>query len=279
MMKEQKWYTSPGRLAVFIIFCLMAFNVIVPLIWMVSSSLKTNVEFYASPWSVPAKLMWENYVEAFKFGVGKYFLNSVLVTSVTIVLTVIIGAMASYILSRFQFRGKELVLYLFLGGLTISPEVNLVSLYKLMQSLHLYNSLVGLILLYVSFKIPFTVILIRSYMLTLPKEVEEAAYIDGCTAWGVFWKIALPVCRPILASAALLAGMDAWNEYMFAAVFIESNSLKTIPVGLVGLQDTLSTNYPVLIAGLTISASVMIILFLIFQRQFIRGLSQGSVKG
>ena len=148
-----------------------------------------------------------------------------------------------------------------------------------MQSLHLYNSLVGLILLYVSFKIPFTVILIRSYMLTLPKEVEEAAYIDGCTAWGVFWKIALPVCRPILASAALLAGMDAWNEYMFAAVFIESNSLKTIPVGLVGLQDTLSTNYPVLIAGLTISASVMIILFLIFQRQFIRGLSQGSVKG
>lgn len=161
----------------------------------------------------------------------------------------------------------------------ISPEVSLVSLFKLLHSLKLYNTHMGLIITYCVFQFSFTVLLFRSYMLSLPRSVEESAMLDGCSVWKTFWYIVVPMCKPILASGALFATMHVWNEYMFATVFIESDSLKTIPVGLVTLQAALKTNYPVLISGLVISAAVVIIAFLVFQKQFIRGLSQGSIKG
>lgn len=122
-------------------------------------------------------------------------------------------------------------------------------------------------------------LLFRSYMLSLPKSVEEAAMLDGCSVIQMFTKIVLPMSKPILFSGALFATMHAWNEYMFATVFVESDKLKTVPVGLVSLQTALRTDYPVLIAGLTISAAVVVVVFLIFQKQFVRGLAQGGVKG
>ena len=165
------------------------------------------------------------------------------------------------------------------AGMMISPEVNLVSLFKLMQKLKLYNTHLGLIISYSVFQFPFTVLLFRSYMLSLPKSVEEAAMLDGCSVIQMFTKIVLPMSKPILFSGALFATMHAWNEYMFATVFVESDELKTVPVGLVSLQTALRTDYPVLIAGLTISAAVVVVVFLIFQKQFVRGLAQGGVKG
>jgi len=119
----------------------------------------------------------------------------------------------------------------------------------------------------------------RSYFITLPREVEESAFIDGCNSWQVFSKIVLPMSRPIIATSALLTAMFTWNEFMFALVFIEDNSLRTVPVGLMNLRGALTTKWSVLLAGLTLSALPMIIMFLIFQKQLIRGLTSGSVKG
>lgn len=276
-MRKSK--TSAGKISVFLIFTLLSVSILLPLLWMILSSLKTDVEFYESPWAFPADPKWGNYMQAVRYGVGKYFLNSIMITAATIILTVLVSSFAAYILSRYSFRGKGLVILLVIGGMAISPEVNLVALYKIMRNLHLYDSRLGLVFLYSAFRLSFSILLIRSYMLGLPRAVEEAAYIDGCSAFGVFWHIVLPMSRPILASAALLTGMDAWNEYMFAVTFIEADGRKTIPVGLVSLESTLRTNQPVLISALVISSSVLIILFLLFQKQFIQGLTTGSVKG
>lgn len=277
-MKYNRWYGSVGKIFVFLLFSLFALMIILPLIWMVVSSLKNNTEFLSKPWGLPSVLKWENYAYAMKYGVGRYFLNSLIVTAASVAGTVFFSALAAYALSRFQFKGRNAVFLFILGGMMISPEVNLVSLFKLLQDLKLYDSYLGLIITYCVFQFSFTVLLFRSYMLSLPKAVEESACMDGCSVIKSFLYIVLPMCKPVLASGALFATMHSWNEYMFATVFIESDRLKTIPVGLVTLQSALKTDYPVLISGLVISAAVVIAAFLIFQKQFIRGLSQGSLK-
>lgn len=278
-MRYQKWYGSVGKILVFLLFTVFSVLVILPLIWMVLSSLKDNTSFLSEPWALPETFKIENYAYAIRYGVGSYFINSVIVTVVSVAGIVFFSALAAYAVSRFQFRGKNAVFLFILGGMMISPEVNLVSLFKLLQRIKLYDTHLGLIVTYCVFQFSFTVLLFRSYMLSLPRAVEESALMDGCTVPKVFLHIVLPMCKPILASGALFATMHVWNEYMFATVFIESNTKKTIPVGLVSLQTALKTDFPVLIAGLVISAAVVIILFLIFQKQFVRGLSYGSVKG
>ncbi len=278
-MKSNKWYGSAGKIFIFVFFCLFAIVVLVPMAWMLLSSLKSNTEFLADPWGLPSVFKWGNYAYALKYGVGRYFINSVVVTFFAVFMTVFFSALASYVLSRFQFRGRNLVFLFILGGMMISPEVNLVSLFKLLQTLKLYDTHLGLIITYCVFQLSFTVLLMRSYMLSMSQDIEESAFLDGCSVFRVFLYIVLPICKPVIASGAIFATMHAWNEYMFATVFIESDKLKTIPVGLVTLQSALKTDFPVLIAGLVISAGVVIIAFLIFQKQFIRGLSQGSVKG
>ena len=278
-MKGNKWYGSIGRLIIFVIFCLFAIVIILPMIWMLVSSFKSNTEFLADPWGLPSVWKIENYAYAIKYGVGRYFINSVIVTIGSVFLTVFISALASYILSRFQFKGTNIIFLFILGGMMISPEVNLVSLFKILQTLELYDTYIGLIITYCVFQLSFTVLLMRSYMLSMSQEIEESAFLDGCSVFKVFLYIVVPICKPVIASGALFATMHAWNEYMFATVFIESDKLKTIPVGLVTLQSALKTDFPVLISGLVISAAVVIIAFFIFQKQFIRGLTQGSVKG
>lgn len=278
-MKDKKIFGSAGKAIVFLFFCLYALSIIGPMFWMIISSLKGSNEYYISPWALPEVSLWGNYAYAIKNGVAKYFFNSVLVTSATIVLTVFISALASFILSKFEFKLKNVVFYFIIGGMMISPEVNLVSLFKLLQTLHIYNTYWAMIIPYCVFQFSFTVLLMRSYMLSLPKAVDESAFIDGCTTFKVFFRIVLPMSRPVIASAALFSAMQAWNEFMFAMVFVEDNGIKTIPVGLMVLKTALTTNYPVIIAALVISASVMVILFLFFQKQFVRGLTQGGVKG
>ena len=204
-MKYNRWYSSIGKILVFLFFCLFAVAIILPLVWMLISSVKNNTEFLSSPWSLPDKIHWENYAYAVKYGVGQYFFNSIIVTVGTVIMTVLCCSLASYVLSRFEFKGKNLIFIMIVAGMMISPEVNLVSLFKLMQKLKLYNTYLGLIISYSVFQFPFTVLLFRSYMLSLPKSVEEAAMLDGCSVIQMFTKIVLPMSKPILFSGALFA--------------------------------------------------------------------------
>lgn len=277
MRKERRW--SPGHVLVLGILLFYALLIVLPLIWMVLSGFKDNQGLFLDTWGLPRKFLWENYVTAWNGGVGRYFLNSLIVTSTSVCLTLFISSCAAFALSRFEFRGRGILLLFVLGGLMLSPQVSLIPLFKLLQRLKLYNTYWALIIPYVAYRIPFTTFLIRAYMLSLPREIEDSAYIDGCSAWTVFSRIILPMSKPILVTAALFTAMSCWNEFMFALVFIESDKLKTIPIGLMGLKSSLRTEWTILMAGLTLSMLPMVALFLVFQKQFIRGITSGGVKG
>jgi raffinose/stachyose/melibiose transport system permease protein len=253
--------------------------IIYPIIWLALSGLKTNSDFFLNTWSLPEEWVWENYKAAWDAGIGKYFFNSVFITVISVFIVLLLGSMAAYGLSRFRFKGQNLLLIIILSGLMLAPQVSLIPLFKLLQQVGLYNTYGALILPYVAFQLPFSIFLMRSYFLSIPRELEEAAIIDGCNRWKVYWNIVIPMGKPIIASCALLTAMNVWNEFMFALVFIEDSSLRTIPVGLMNLRSQLNTNFGIQLAGLAISALPMIIAYILFQKQFVRGISAGSVKG
>lgn len=265
--------------AVLVWFGVFSLVIIYPIIWLGLSGFKSNSDFFLNTWALPKEWIWGNYLAAWNAGIGKFFFNSVLVTVSSVVIVLLFGSMAAYGLSRFRFKGQNLLLVIILSGLMLAPQVSLIPLYKLLQTVGLYNTYGALILPYVAFQLPFAIFLMRSYFLGIPKELEEAAIIDGCSRWKVYLHIILPMGKPIIASSALLTAMHCWNEFMFALVFIEDSSLRTIPVGLMNLRSQLNTNFGIQLAGLAISALPMIIAYIVFQKQFVRGISAGSVKG
>jgi raffinose/stachyose/melibiose transport system permease protein len=266
------------KIVIWVLLAALALVVIYPLLWMLFSSFKDNSEVFGRPWGFPSELRWHNFVAAGNAGVVRYFVNSVIVTSASIVTTTLISAWAAFGLVRIRIPLAAPVSLLLVGGLMLAPTVALVPLFGLLQQLHIYNTYWALIVLYTAFRIPFSTFLIRAYMVDLPRDVDEAAVIDGASRAQIFWQIILPMCRPILVSSALLQALFAWNEFVFALVFISDGHLKTLPVGLVDMQSRLLTNWPIQFAGLTMAAIPMIVLFLIGQRQFLRGLIDGIGK-
>jgi raffinose/stachyose/melibiose transport system permease protein len=250
-----------------------------PLFWMVINSFKTTEEIFSNSWALPTTWLVSNYVHAWNTGISEYFLNSTIVTLSTCLLTVFISSLGAYGLTRFEFKGKKLLLILCMGGMMLSPQVSLVPLYKLIQAMGIHDTYLALILPYVAYRIPITVLLIRAAFLEVPKELEESAFLDGCSTWKVFTKIFLPLNLPILFTGIIVTAYFTWNEFMFALIFIDSESLKTIPAGLMQFRDALQTNWGVLLAGLMISAIPIITLFLFLQKYFVRGLASGSLKG
>ncbi|MFI0262293.1 carbohydrate ABC transporter permease [Streptomyces sp. NPDC017056] len=256
----------------------LAVAVVYPLCWMALSGLKTNGEIFSDPWGLPARPDWGTYADAWHQGVLGYLLNSALVTAASVLAVVLVSAWAAYGLTRLALPCSQPALLLVLGAMMLSPTVALVPLTQLLQALHIYDTYWALIVLYTAFKVPFTTFLVRAYLLGQPVEVEEAALIDGASRWQTFWRVVVPMARPILVSAALLQALFAWNEYAFALVFITDDHLKTLPVGLADMAGRLNSDWPMLFAGLTIAALPMIVIFLVAQRHFVRGLSEGIGK-
>jgi len=252
--------------------------VLYPLVWMALSGFKDNAQIFGDPFALPERWTWTNYVQAWNQGVKNYVAMSFLVTVASAVSTVMISAWTAFGLTRTPMPGKPIVVGLVLGGLMLSPTVALIPLVRMLQALGLYNTPFALILLYTAFRIPFSTFLIRAYMLDLPKDLDEAARIDGATEGQVFWKVILPLCRPIIVSCIILHVLFAWNEYLFAMVFTSGTEVQTLPVGLTSIMAKHGTNYAVVFAAMTISALPIVIVFFSAQRYFIRGLSEGIGK-
>ncbi|MBT2254411.1 carbohydrate ABC transporter permease [Priestia megaterium] len=276
--KERKKKRYTGITIVYVGLIVYFIVIAYPLLWMIISSFKSTDEIFTHSWSMPHTWLIENYVTAWKSGISSYFLNSVIVTGASCFLTVLVSALGAYGLSRFEFQGKAFVLIICLGGLMLSPQVSLIPLYSIIQKLGIYNTHLALILPYVAYRIPLTILLIRAYFLSIPKELEEAARLDGCTSLGILFRIFIPMSTPILLTTTILTAYYTWNEFMFAIIFIDDDSLRTIPAGLMQFRDALQTDWGVLLAGLTISAAPIVMLFLFMQKYFIRGIANGSVK-
>lgn len=270
---------TPGMMLAFVFLAAYFLLVVYPLVWMVLSSLKTEREFFRNIWGLPAALQWGNYVKAWRMGISGYFFNSVLVTAATVLLCLTVAVFASYALVRYDFKLKNAVFLMCMGGMMLSPQVTLIPLYKIIQRMGIHDTYFAMILPYAAYRMPMTVLLVRSYFLGIPKQLEEAATIDGCSSFGTLIHIYLPISKPILLTCAILIAYYAWNEFLFSIIFIDSRALKTIPSGLMVFRDALSTDYALLFAGLTISALPMVLVFLAMQRQFISGMTAGAVKG
>ncbi|MDQ0802139.1 carbohydrate ABC transporter permease [Arthrobacter sp. SLBN-112] len=263
---------------VWTILAALVIAVLYPLAWMISNGFKTNAELFGNPFALPASWGWGNFAAAWQQGVGSFVLTSVSLTVLATVLTEAISAWAAFGLTRVRIPLNRGFTVLILAGLMLAPTVALVPLVKMFQSLGLYNTFLGLLALYTAFRIPFTVFLMRAYMLDLPREVDEAAAIDGASKTVTFWRIILPMSRPIIITTVVLNVLTNWNEYLFAMVFTSGTGLQTLPVGLADLMSKNGTQYPLVFAGMVMAALPMVILFFFCQRYFVRGLAGGVGK-
>jgi len=267
------------QVPVYALLLIYAVVIAYPLLWMVISSFKSSSEIFADPWGLPSIWLVQNYAQAWDKGISEYFLNSVIVTIASTAATVLIAALCAYGMVRMSSRVADVVLIVAMGGLVVAPQVSLIPLYRLLDGMGLLNTSWAMILPYVAFRLPMAILLIRSVFLGIPKELVDAATIDGCRSTGVLRHVYLPLSKSVLTTSAVLTGYFAWNEFLFAIVFIDQDSLRTIPAGLMSFRDALSTEWGVLLAGLTIAALPIVVVFIALQKYFVAGVAAGSVKG
>ena len=264
-----------------ILIIFFAVYTLFPLLWLLSSSLKTNFEFLTkSPFSLPAKPQWINYKNALTVaGLGRMLLNSVIVGLVATLVNVTIASMGAYCISRFRFRGRESVYTLFTAGILVPLSALMVPYFVIINKLGLYNTYGGMILLYSAIGIPMSTFLIRGLMDSIPMDLEEAAYIDGCGFYGRFFHIILPLSRTGIVTAATFQFLTCWNEFIFANLIVSSEKLRTIQVGIRYFTNQFSTDYVSMYAAIVISIVPSIIGYVLFQEQIIAGMTSGAVKG
>ena len=263
-------------------YIVMAFVCVIslfPIIWVVISSMKADP--LAEPgFTLPQNPYFGGYVSVFRdMHIMKYFGNSFLVAGISVLLSMTMISMSAYVVARMEFRFKSLITVLLMSTLFIPPTAMTFPVYNLISGLKINDSHAGLILIYTCTGIAISFMIIRNYFLTIPKELEEAACIDGCGFFGTFWKIMLPIARPGVLTAAMLAFMNYWNEYYWASMVLTSKDLKTVPAILAQFQTAFSTNYNGMFSAIVVILIPPVLLFTCFSKYFIEALSGGAVKG
>jgi len=279
-MSSSKIGKSLGELSVNAILMIFTISCIYPVIWMIYSSFKTSAEFNRSIITLPETMIFKNYIDAFRIShMGTYTINSMFNAFISLAFVMLIAFITGYFLSRFKFRGRNLIYYTFLFGMLIPIPALLIPLFIQFKSLGLFDQRFTLIIPYVAFGLPFSVFLVESFMTSIPKEMEEAAMIDGSGFLRMLFRIIMPLCTPILTTIAILQFFSKWNEFPFALVLVNNEKLKTIPIGLLNFSSQFSTNYPMKMAALTLAILPVIIIYLGFNKKIIEGMTSGAIKG
>ncbi|WP_293202461.1 carbohydrate ABC transporter permease [Paenibacillus sp.] len=251
-----------------------------PFYWLVISAFKTNEDFYSRPFGLPVHWNAANFKNAWESSkLGTAFGNSLTVSIGSLILTLFIAALASFILARFQFRWKGLIMTFFVVGMLIPIHSTLVPLFILMKQMSLLNTYWALILPYTAFALPTAIFVLTAYLVSIPRDIEEAAFMDGTGLWGLFTRIMLPMSLPALSTVTILSFLHAWNDFSFALVFINKTGLKTLPLAIANFADGYQTDYGLTLAAMTLSVIPTIIVYLIFQEQVMKGMTAGAVKG
>ncbi len=253
---------------------------IFPLIWMVSSSLKTQETIFKDTSLIPKEFHFENYYYAWiEGGFGRNFLNSIFYTTAVVVGIIVVSSMAAYAFSRLKFPGRNLIFYVFMAAMMIPIPGSFVPLYVLLTKLHLRNTAFGYILCMINVGLSTSIFLLKTFFDKMPKELEDAARIDGCSKMGIWWHVALPLAKPVLAVVVVFNALNVWNEYVLALIIFDSKPLMPLQVALMTFQGEFITRYPLLMAGLTITALPIILVYLLMQKYIVKGVTQGAVVG
>jgi ABC-type glycerol-3-phosphate transport system permease component len=247
--------------------------VMLPIIWMILASFKSRREIFTDPLGLPGKFNFDAFERAWGVGLGGFMLNSLIVTFVSVLLIVIVSGMAAYALARINFRFNKFFYMLIVAGFAIPAAAVLVPLYRIVSELGLINHIFGIILPLTAFGIPFTTILFYAFFLDFPRELEDAAQIDGCNKIQIFFSIIVPLSRPAIASASIFMSVFVWNEFLLALIMLTSPSVKTLPVGIIALRGEFTSDWPAIMAGLSLAILPVLTIFLIFQKYFVRSLA------
>jgi trehalose/maltose transport system permease protein len=283
MSRTQSYYLS--RTLFYVVLAIIFAYIVFPFYWAFRSSITPDGELFVTPvhyW--PTQPTFDHYAQV--LGDGQFVRslgNSALVAISTTLLALFIGTVGAYALGRFRFKGRLPVMYLILS-MTMFPSIAILgSLFDLVRRFGLYNNLLSLIITYLVFTLPFTVWVLTSFFQSLPKELEEAAYVDGATPWQTLYKVMLPLVAPGMVTTGLLAFISAWNEFLFAVSFLQTPDKRTVPLAIFLFATSSGGGYEVpwgaIMAGTVIVTIPLIILVLIFQNRIISGLTAGAVKG
>jgi raffinose/stachyose/melibiose transport system permease protein len=284
MMKSGKKVSVPNIIGKAILyFCLIMWFIIsiFPVYWLISFSLKDNNEIFGGNIAgLPHSFLWSNYQNAFMNGkVGIYLMNSVIVTTLTILFTVLASTMATYAMLRMKWRFSKVTMTILMVGLMIPMHAALLPVFVVLSNLHLVNSWWSLIIPYTGFAIPMGIMIISGFLDGIPKELEEAACIDGCSIYRIFFNIILPLLRPAIATTAIFTFLQSWNELMLAVTFISKDSMKTLTVGIQSMAGQYLTEWGPIGAALVVATIPTLILYTLLSDQVQKSLVAGAVKG
>lgn len=254
--------------------------VVYPLLIMLASSVKTTGEIFESPLGlIPDTIRWANYIDAWNLAnFGTYFRNSIFVGIVSVFFILFFGSMSAYVLARFNFPGNRIIYLLFLAGFMIPVRLAIVPLFIMMRDLRLLDTLWSLILVYIAAGMPFTIFLMVNFFRHIPSDLEDAAVLDGAGPFQVYYQIMLPLVRPALATVGLFHFLNVWNDFFFPLIFIRSDELRTVPLGVSTFFGEYSNDWSLLFAALSISILPVIVVYLLASKQFISGLTAGAIK-
>ncbi|MGC4105835.1 MAG: carbohydrate ABC transporter permease [Thermomicrobiales bacterium] len=264
----------------YIVLALVVIFTAYPLLWMVFGSFKSMSAFYTNIWGPPKTIVWENYRDAWRVGgIGRYFVNSVIVTTLTLLLVLTFSSLAAYSFAKMRFPGRDVLFYFLLASMMMPTGIIAIPIFEVVYKLGILNTRASMVLVYSASGMAFGTFILRAFFLAIPRELEEAALLDGATPFRAFWQIILPLSKPALATLMIFTGMGTWNEYFLGSILVRSADLRTLPLGLVAFVSEHSTNYPQYFAALTIITIPIIVLYIACQRQFLSGLTAGAVKG
>jgi ABC-type glycerol-3-phosphate transport system permease component len=267
--------------AVIYIF-LISFTIIwlLPLLQMILAAFKPNAELRGSPWGLPQQPTLEPIIKTWSVvGIERYFKNSVVITFFSVILTTTISSLAAYGFTMKRFRGKNLLFPLVLGAMMVPAQIILVPLYRLLETMGLLNTLIGIILVHTTWHLAFGIFLLSNFFRDIESEIIDAARIDGCSDFGIYRYVIMPLSLPALATLAIFTSTWIWNDFLFGLIFVQQDKIKPITVGIVATQGQYLTFFNIQSAAGLYAIIVPLLIFFGFQRYFIRGLSAGALKG
>lgn len=250
-----------------------------PLLWVLFGSLKTKTDLINNVWGPPQELVFQNYADAWRIaGIGSRIVNSLSITAAALVVLVAVATPCAYALARLRFRGRAVVLAVTVAAMLVPPQVMAIPLFLVARDLGMINNRLGLAVIYAATSMPLSVFILRSFFLTLPADLEDAARVDGASRLAILTRIMLPLVKPGVALVVIFAFIEIWNDFFLAFLLLRKPELQTIPLGLVAFFQQYDSLWNLYFATLMITTLPVIIIFLLMQRQFIAGLTAGAVK-
>lgn len=264
----------------YIALILFAVSCIYPLIWLFINSFKSNEELFSNPWGVPKVFTLTNYVLAIVEGnIGVYFINSIIIAVFSVSITVILSCMVSYAITRMYWKQSKTVLKIFMMGMMIPIYATVIPLFSMFNKLGILNSHISVIIPHIAFGFPMAIFILTGFFQTIPRDIEEAAVMDGCSIYRIFFNIITPISKSSIVTVAVVIFISVWNDLLLPQIFLTDQSKMTLPVGLTAFKGMYSTDYVSMIAAVLITIIPSVVIYILLHRNIMEGMVAGAVKG